>query len=605
MTSLYRKVLGLLAPEERRKLYFLIVAMLGMGIIEVVGVSSIMPFMAVLSEPENITSNPAIFWCYNYFNFKSYNNFLFFIGIGVLVILVINNVFTIVINWMILRFCWLRNHMISQYLLQRYISMPYDYFLNKNTSDLKKNILSEVTVVVLGIIKPILMVIKSIIVTIFIFLLLFIMDPFLSIVVFFTIASMYWFLFRFVSRKLKKIGKRRAKDNRGRFLAVSELFDGIKMLIVFGRKEYFVNKFSVHSLSMSKNQALKSIITMMPKYIFEVITFGGILLIVLYFLYVGENMERVIPVLSLYAFAGYRLMPALQAIFTGVAEIRFTMPALDLLYNDLKSNRKIESLIDERDIYDPVPVRSKISLSNIYYTYPGQENDLFSGLNLTIKANSTVGIVGATGSGKTTIIDILLGLLVPADGEYEIDGIKVDATNILQVRKNIGYVPQEIVLIDDTIRRNIAFGLPDESIDEDAVRRAAKKANLDTFVNSELPHDYDTVVGERGIRLSGGQRQRIGIARALYHSPDLLVFDEATSALDGITESAVMEAINKLSDRKTIIMIAHRLTTLKDCDVIYVLEYGKVVAQGTYDDLMQSCSFFQKMGRAGQSYERH
>jgi ATP-binding cassette, subfamily B, bacterial PglK len=381
-----------------------------------------------------------------------------------------------------------------------------------------------------------------------------------------------------------------------------------------GRESYFFDRFSKESYIVSKSFALKAVIGQLPRYGFEVIAFGGILLIVLYFLLAQREIDQIVPVLSLYTFAGYRILPSLQTIFNKATGIRYSIPSLDILYRDLshlQSNnpnfRIFKNVLDtgrtskkaaqDKEMAFPITLQSGIQLQNINFAYgrdPGNAL-IFSNLNLFIPANTTIGFAGTTGSGKTTLVDIILGLLVAHQGNLIVDNHIIDHENVSQWQKNIGYVPQDIYLTDASIIKNIAFGVDENTIDQQAVISVSKIANIHDFITNELPDGYETVVGERGVRLSGGQKQRIGIARALYHDPQVLILDEATSALDGVTEDSIMQAINKLSRKKTIILIAHRLSTLKDCDQIYLLSKGKVVAHGSYDYLIEGNRYFKEI----------
>ena len=598
MTSVLKKVIFLLTPKERRQLYYLFAAMILMAVIEVSGVSSIMPFMSVVATPDLINSNGLLNWLFTTLDFSSSNTFLLFLGVTVLIILVINNVCTALITWLIFRYTWMRNHSLSKRLLANYLKQPYVFFLNRNTADLEKNIMDEVRIVIVGIFNPLLMMIKNTVLTLFVFSLLVFIDPLLALIVSFIIGGAYFILFTFVNKTLNKIGVRRAEANRLRFKIASEALSGIKEIKVLGRAPYFLKNFAVHSYRLSRSHALKSVISKVPKYAFEVIAFGGILLMVLYFIAKNQDVGRSIPLLSLYAFAGYRLMPALQTIFTGASEIRYTIPALDVLYYDLKNGCfEGEEIPSSYDSLRPLPLKNNIKFNHVSYTYPGQEESVLKNINLEIPAYSTIGLVGFTGSGKTTLIDLMLGLLEPQDGELLVDERPIQGKQVIQWQKNIGYVAQDIFLIDDTVKRNIGFGLLDKEIDDDAIKRAATIADLNDFIMNELPDGYDTIVGERGVRLSGGQRQRIGIARALYHDPQVLILDEATSALDGITEDRVMQAIHHLKNKKTIILIAHRLSTLRKCDQIYVIDKGHISEQGSYHDLMEKSDYFKEIIR--------
>ncbi len=597
MILVLKKVIYLLTPKERRQLYYLFAAMVFMAVIEVSGVSSIMPFMSVVATPDLINSNSLLNWLFTTLHFSSSNTFLLFLGVTVLIILVINNACTALITWLIFRYTWMRNHSLSKRLLANYLKQPYVFFLNRNTADLEKNIMDEVRIVIVGIFNPLLMMVKNSVLTLFVFSLLVFIDPLLALIVSIIIGGAYFILFTFVNKTLNKIGVKRAEANRLRFKIASEALSGIKEIKVLGRAPYFLKNFAVHSYRLSRSLALKSVISKVPKYAFEVIAFGGILLMVLYFIAKDQDVSRSIPLLSLYAFAGYRLMPALQTIFTGASEIRYTIPALDVLYYDLKNGNFEEKTLSNYNSLEPLQLRNSIKFNAVSYAYPGQAESVLNNLNLEIPAYSTIGLVGFTGSGKTTLIDLMLGLLEPQDGELLVDERAIRGKHVIQWQKNIGYVSQDIFLIDDTVKRNIGFGLLDKEINDDAIKQAATIADLNDFIMNELPNGYETIVGERGVRLSGGQRQRIGIARALYHDPQVLILDEATSALDGITEDRVMQAIHHLKHKKTIILIAHRLSTLRKCDQIYVIDKGHIGEQGSYHDLMETSDYFKEIIR--------
>jgi ABC-type multidrug transport system fused ATPase/permease subunit len=322
------------------------------------------------------------------------------------------------------------------------------------------------------------------------------------------------------------------------------------------------------------------------------------LLMILVLLFAGDggSLAGVLPLLAIYAFAGLRLLPSMQQIYSELTMIRFNRMALDSLHADMAEiHASRHELPPEAVRVEPVHLKERLDLVDVHYSYPLAERPALRGLTLSIPARTTVGIVGGTGAGKTTTVDLVLGLLELQTGRIEADGVPIERANMRAWQNTIGYVPQAIFLIDDTVSANIAFGLPAERIDQEAVERAAKIAELHGFVTEELPQGYATRVGERGVRLSGGQRQRIGIARALYHDPDVLIMDEATSALDNLTERAVMDAVHNLGHAKTIVLIAHRLTTVQACDTIFMMEGGRLVAQGTYDELLRKSGKFRAM----------
>jgi len=340
-------------------------------------------------------------------------------------------------------------------------------------------------------------------------------------------------------------------------------------------------------------------VSQLPAFAMQALVFGGIMAVLLYFMAEGGGVQTALPMISLYTLAGYRLMPALQAAYGGLSSMRSNQAVLDAVHGELCTPAHDG---DRRDGLPPGPVpEAPLGLSDglrligLSYRYPASDRAALNGINLKIRARTRVGLVGPTGSGKTTLVDLILGLLKPEAGALVVDGKPISGRTIRAWQLGVGYVPQQIFLADDSIRANIAFGIPSERIDQAAVERAARTANLHAFVSTELKDGYATLVGERGIRLSGGQRQRIGIARALYRDPDVLIFDEATAALDNLTEHAVMDAVHALASRKTIILIAHRLSTVRDCDKIFYLQQGRVAAAGTYDELLAESPEFRRL----------
>ena len=376
---------------------------------------------------------------------------------------------------------------------------------------------------------------------------------------------------------------------------------GIKDIKVLGREKFFFDSFSTHSYRANYNQAIYQIVSQLPRYALEMIAFGGILLIVLYFIALRQNTENIIPLIALYAFAGYRLMPALQGVFGGMTSLKFNIHVLHRIIEALQDEMQYERVTEEweKEENRVLDLSDRIDMKNIVYTYPGSEKKVLDGLDLTIFSNTTVGLVGTTGAGKTTLVDILLGLFQPDNGSLTIDGVDLTQQNCRSWRRNVGYVPQNIFLCDDSVICNIAFGVKRENIVFSDVEKAARLADIHDFIINELPDGYETVIGERGVRLSGGQRQRLGIARAMYHDPDVIIMDEATSSLDGVTEDNIIKAIHMLSKKKTIIMIAHRLKTLHECDIIHFLNKGKLYASGTYQELFATCSLFKELAEAG------
>ncbi len=558
-----------------------------MAFIDMIGVASILPFITVLINPEIIETNIFLNFMFqksNMFGVETSEQFLFALGILVFIILVISITFKALTNYLVLRFTNMLEFTISKRLVEGYLNQPYSWFLSRHSADLGKSILSEVGIIVGHGLTPLMELFsKSFVVVALITLLIFI-DTKIAIIAGFTILVAYGLIYNFTRSYLKRIGKERLTANELRFTAVSEAFGSAKEVKVGGLEEPYIKRFSIPAKIFARHTAASQVLSQLPRFALEVIAFGGMLLAILYLMLKNGSFVNIIPIIALYTFAGYRLMPALQSIYMAVTQLRFVSPALDEMYKDMNN---LKSTFTDNHV-SVLPLKHNITMNNIYYDYPNSSRNILKNVDLKISANSIVGIVGATGSGKTTTVDIVLGLLEPKKGSLKVDGVLINDSNKRSWQRSIGYVPQHINLIDDTLSANIALGIESNEINHEAVLNASKIANLHEFVINELSDQYQTTIGERGVRLSGGQRQRIGIARALYRNPQVLILDEATSALDNLTEQKVMEEVEKLRNDLTVILITHRLTTVKKCDNIFLLDKGKLVGQGTYEELYHS-----------------
>ena len=580
----FKKLLFLLSPNELKNGSFLLIMIILMALLDVIGVASILPFMAVLTNPSIIETNLILNTMFQFskiFGVENSRQFLFALGILVFLMLVSSLTFKALTTYVQVRFVLMREYSIGRRLVEGYLHQPYSWFLNHHSADLGKTILSEVGQVIgLGLSQMMELIAKGI-VAIALITLLIIINPKLALIVGLSLAGMYLLIFYFIRGYLKRIGSKRLKNNKLRFTTVSEAFGAAKEVKVGGLEQTYIKSFSDSAKIFAQSQASSQSVSQLPRFILEAIGFGGILLIILYMMSQTGNFNTALPIISLYVFTGYRLMPALQQIYSSFTQLTFVGPSLDKLTSDIKNLKPFNENQDK----GVLSLNKAITLKNIHYEYPNASRTALKNINLSILAKSTVGIVGATGSGKTTTVDIILGLLEPQKGTLEVDGKVVTQHNSRSWQRSIGYVPQHIYLSDDTIAANIAFGVEPQDIDLAAVEKSAKIANLHNFLIDELPEQYQTTVGERGVRLSGGQRQRIGIARALYYNPNILILDEATSALDSQTEKVVMEALNNLKKKITIIIIAHRLATIKECDKIFLLEKGQIKNEGTFEEL--------------------
>lgn len=601
MIEIYKKIYSLLDARERRRGAVVFGLMIFVAFVETIGVASIMPFIAVLANPAVVEENQYLAWVYKVLGFSDNRIFLIFLGAIFFFVLLASLTTRALGIWAQLRFSQNRNASWSSRLVGGYLGQPYEWFLNRHSSDLATNVLAEVQNVINGVLFPSMQVIAHGLIALFLFSLLLVVDPFLAVSVSVALGGGFLLISLIFKRKLERIGKRRRIANLERFHIVQEGFGGIKEAKVLGLERELLKRFRGPAQMFADCQISTGTISQLPPLAMQALLFGGMLLVLLYLMVTMGGFQSALPVIALYALAGYRLMPALQHIYQGISQMRATEAVLDQVCTDFERIQVNQPapLADERPANARrTPLLEKLTLHEVSYRYPGAAGPALRNLSLSIPAFTTVGLVGTTGSGKTTAVDIILGLLRPSEGALVVDGAIIGPAEVRRWQRTLGYVPQQIFLSDETVAGNIAFGLPEHAVDMDAVERAARVANLHDFVVNEMPEGYQTRVGERGVRLSGGQRQRIGIARALYHDPDVLILDEATSALDNLTEQAVMEAVDNLGSGKTIILIAHRLSTVRNCDCIYMLERGALIAAGTYDELMVSSSKFRTMAEA-------
>lgn len=587
------KILSLLSTRERRQLYGLFAIIVLMALIQAAGIASITPFLALVANPEVIETNALLNWLYTTLDFDSQAAFLVFVGVLVLIIFTFSSLFAMFSTWLLIRFSFKRNYTLSKRLLEKYLRMPYVFFLNRNTADLSKNVLTEVREVIAGVLVPGMHLSSKAVASVAIIALLVIVDPVLALATTLLLGSSYGGVYTFVRHKLQRVGEQKVAANLGQYQAAGEALAGIKDIKLLGKEHLFLRKFSKAANDWADSKATGSVINKLPHYVIESLAFGGMLLIVIYLLAAKGDLSQVVPVVGLYAFASYRLLPAIKEIFSHATTMKYYLPTLDNIYEELQ--RQSSQGITNRDEVEALPFHDELLLQDVTFRYPGAAEPVVSDFSISIRANTSIAFVGPTGSGKTTTVDIILGLLEPDSGRLLVDGLPITNENLPRWQKNLGYVPQHIYLTDDTILGNIAFGVKYEAIDKAAAERAARMANIHNFIVSELSDGYDTFVGERGVRLSGGQRQRIGIARALYHDPEVLILDEATSALDGVTEQNVFNELVNSYGSKTVILIAHRFSTIRNCEVIYVLDHGRIVAQGTYDHLIASSPNFRAL----------
>ena len=604
MITSFRHVYDLLTAAQRKQAVWLVLVMLLLALIQVGAVTSVMPFMGVVADPEILERNRWLAWLYEKVGLDR-KGFLIFLGCIVLGAVVVTNGVSALAVWMTTRFICGINASLSSALLRKYLGRSYLWYVQRGSADAGIKVLSEVETFGGSFLHPLLQVIAKGATGIFLVALIVIVDWKVAITATVIFGGSYGAVYLAVRRKLTRIGEERVEANQLRYKTVQEAFGAFKEMKVFQREEHFVKAYDGPTHRFNHHVVVSSLIRQLPRHFLETLAFGGLVALVVYLLASARDIRHIFPVLALYAFAAYRLMPALQVCFGCMTTLRFHHYLLESLHDDFygregvweNASSRSAAPVDEDAV--PLSFRREIRFENVSFRYPGAAGPAIREATFTISRRTMVAFCGVTGSGKTTIADLLLGLFPVSHGAILVDGVALTERNLCDWRKCVGYVPQHIFLSDESLLRNIAFGLPEEEIDVQAVERAAKAAQIHGFITTSLPKGYGTIIGERGIRLSGGQRQRLGIARALYHDPEVLIFDEATSALDVRTETLVMEAIRDAARIKTVILIAHRLSTVRDCERIFVVEDGQVVEQGHYRELVDLKGTFNVLASGG------
>lgn len=553
------------------------------AIFETVGIGAIFPFVGILTDPTVIKEQAILSFIYKFFHFQSINGFIVFAGIALLGVFFIKNVYLLLFNYLQVRVILNQQVKLSRSLFKEYLTKPYVFHLQRNTSELLRNINSEITKVFQGIIISGFQLLTEILVTSFILVLLIITAPLATIVASTLLGGSVFLFFRIFRKKINHLGTEQQTVNAAMIKWINQGLGASKEVKVSGKEDFFVNAFTHQSQLGAKNSRQLSLLNQVPRYFIETIMVTIVLITMLIIVFKGSNTTSLVSTMALFAMAAFRLMPSITRVVGFITAIRYSQPALSIVYDDLflnKDQHKNNDTLFSKENSINVGQNEKvftdsIKLNDISFKYPNQKDFSVRDVSLTIPIGQSVAFIGESGAGKSTIVDIILGLFHPQNGEILVDGKDLDDQRTLWQQK-IGYIPQSIFLSDDTIRGNIAFGLDENQIDEDEVWRALEQAQLKEFVES-LPEQLNTTVGERGVRLSGGQRQRIGIARALYHNPEIIFMDEATSALDNETEKEIMKAIDGLKGEKTLIIIAHRLSTIENCDIVFKMSKGRLV----------------------------
>lgn len=611
MKNTFSKFLYLFNHREKLQILALLFLILTGALLETVVVGIFYPYISMLKTPEIIYEHKMLRWIYSNIGFTSTKEFLIFASAGLIFSYLLKNVYQVFLIFVQARFVFSKQMSFSRALFSTYMQLPYTFHLQRNTAEILHKINVVVPVLFSGVLLQTIMFIVEIITMISILCLLIVIKPLLSILAVGMLGIATFAFYRVTRKKISEFGKLKQHHGEQMMQWVNQGLGGIKETKILGREDFFSNAYNRNCNGYAHAERFIHLISQIPRPFLETICIISMLSITLLIITQNKDVQSIIPTLSLFAVAAFRIIPSMGRIFSSATVIRYNSYSLDLVYKDLtlldeysNSQKNVvtgsttNAAVDSERTADSyghqgVSFENAIELIEVCYRYPNAKKLSLNGVSLTIPKHSSIGFVGPTGAGKTTIVDIIIGLLEPVKGEVLVDGKNI-RDNLPSWQRKIGYIPQNIYLSDDTIRRNIAFGLPDEQIDEDWVWSSLESAQLAELVNS-LPGRLDTFVGERGVRLSGGQRQRIGIARALYHNPEVLVMDEGTASLDNETEWEIMQAMNRLSGKKTLIIIAHRLSTVKNCDQLYFMREGEVVNYGTYEELFDKSQEFKSM----------
>lgn len=594
MLDVYRKILSLFDERERRQFWLLTVLMVLVALVEVAGISSVLLLLNVLADSASIRNSRTLSAFQDALGYDNLFHFQIAFALVSMAVVVTGLVIKAFGNYAMIRFSAMRGYTISNRLLGAYLHHPYSWFLERNSADIGKNVLNETDSLVGRMISPALRLISNILLVVAIVGFLIVVDPLVTILSAGLLGGCYALIYLRLRERLRRVGEELMQAFGERFRVSQEAMGGIKDVKLLGLEDSYIEIYKTAAVRGARANAAMGVMSDLPRFVLEAITFGTLLTVILVLLLRSDgNIADIVPTLGVFAFSVMRLLPVLQQIYHGLASMRGSKTVLDTIARDYAEARRVPR--QPATAKTPLRLKHGLDLSQVHFTYANASRPALSGLDLHIPARTTIGIVGGTGAGKTTLVDLVLGLLVPDAGEIRVDDKPITDENRRNWQQSLGYVPQAIFLTDDSIAANIAFGIPKDQIDMAAVEHAARTAALHDFVISDLSQGYKTIVGERGIRLSGGQRQRIGIARALYRDPSLLIMDEATSALDNITERVVMEAVQNIRNDKTIFLIAHRLTTVRTCDTIFLMEHGQLAAQGTYDELVAGNETFRRM----------
>ena len=597
MLDVLKEIYTLLSPKSKRRFLLLQVLVMLTASFEIAGILAIGGFIAIMSNPELLSQEGLIQAAYQLIDANDYSYFILVSGAALLILIGLSSILSIFTTWRLTLFGAMIGADLSSRLFTHYLRESWLFHLNRNSSELSNKITLEVTRVTNNIIGQLIALNSKLVLSAFMLVTLIIYSPIVALSLAGIFLCSYGILYKVVKYRLDVNGQKLTETTNQKFKLMSEGFGGIKDIKLMHFEEKYEKDFNAANHSYFYHAANSQLIALIPRYIIELLALFCIVAIMMFFFFTSSgSLSSALPLISIFALVALKLLPAFQQVYSGLSTIRGNLFAfknlrIDLLNSSIMPNIAVTSLPQKNS---QTLFTKSLSLENISLMYPGASSGALKKVSLHISQGDIIGFVGPSGSGKSTLANIIMGLLPPSDGEIKLDNELITSANIANMQGIIGFVSQSIFLSDNSIKSNIAFGIEESEIDTLKLHKVLEQANLVEFIGS-LPQGILTPVGERGVQLSGGQLQRIGIARALYRDAEILIFDEATSALDGISEKLIMKEINKFDSSKTIILIAHRLATVKNCNNIFLMDQGEIVSSGSYEHLLRTSALFQDM----------
>jgi ATP-binding cassette, subfamily B, bacterial PglK len=585
-----RRVLSLLTTRERARFFLLVPLLVASSAMETASVAALAPFLALLGDPGGAATNPVLRWLREILEPVSSETFLFEVGAGVFVVILLGNVAAATNLWAVSRYTWMRAHSLATRLLSAHAARPYSAFLTANSAETSRLVLAESQNAATMIVGQSVYLLSRAIAAAFLVAALVAIDPMMAVGTLFVLGAIYAAVFLAARNRITRLATRRIEADKQRHRVAAEMIAGIKQVKLGGLEGAFIKRFRDPSARYARTQIEQYVVAWVPKYVIETIGFAGVLVTMVLIVGRGGATTQVLPLIGVFAFAAYRLLPAMQGVFSAVMTLRGAMPMLATITEILHGAPTGTNVESGRVSFD-----RGVALRRVAFKYPTGERIALADVELEIARGEWLALIGPTGAGKSTLVDLVLALLTPSEGRLEVDGVPITPDLVRSWQDGLGYVPQDIFLADDTVLRNICFGLRDEEIDRVRAEHAARIAQVHDFITTKLADGYDTTVGDRGVRLSGGERQRIGIARAIYRRPHLLVLDEATSALDGATEEAFFTALRASVPKTTVVSIAHRLTTTRGFDRIVAVAAGRIDESGTFEEMLANSKYFEQL----------